>query len=299
MKAAGLGRQLIDQGMAIRVGQHPVEEVALDRAMDADLGERPAGQDVGGVGGRAFQGTGGDGLGQDGQVGVLQEQPVLADRRAIDLAQQRIPEVALELDLGLLLEPGPERGQPAFGAAEGQAVPAQFAGDGQRRGVEVLALGHRGLEPAEQGFGILRAGPVLADLDEDVVAQLEGQEGRAIGGDAEAKRAAGQAGALAQVVGQLCQNVGQFAPEVRFQFENGRGEEGIGAAADQRHAEFVVDGAHRPAQAIGDETGEPNPHVFMARPGRQLRNNAGQGVTTPSARHGASVTIRRTIRKRV
>lgn len=110
--------------------QHPVEEIGLHRTTDALFLKRGAGENVGGIVGLQFEDPGGDRLGDDGQVGVLEKQPVGADLLAIDLAQQVVPQVALELCLGIAGQAGPEVFKSPQGAPEGQAVASQFGGDG-------------------------------------------------------------------------------------------------------------------------------------------------------------------------
>jgi hypothetical protein len=163
--------------------------------------------------GRQVEHAGGERLGDDREVGVLEEQTVVAQRRAVGLAQETVPELALEGHLRVVAEGGPERLQVGPGAAEGEALAAEFALDRERLRRQVVPVGERGLQPGEQRLGVLGPDLVAADLGEGPVAQLERDEERAVGGDAEVA-AAGLALALAQVARELGQHVAHLLAEV-------------------------------------------------------------------------------------
>ena len=149
VEARGLAGDLQHEGSASWVEQHPVEEVAFDGAKDALLLQKLAGEHVLGAVRLLPQRAGGDGLGNDGEIGVLQEERVAADRLAIDLAEQPVPELALERDLGMVAELVPQRREGGASVAEGEAVAAERALDGAGIGWEVVAVGERGFEPGE------------------------------------------------------------------------------------------------------------------------------------------------------
>ncbi len=87
----GLRRHLPHQGRSRRSLERPIEEVRLDRAQDALVGQPAAGEQARRVVHRQIQHAGGDRLDHDRQVGVLQEQRILADILAVRLAQQPVP----------------------------------------------------------------------------------------------------------------------------------------------------------------------------------------------------------------
>jgi hypothetical protein len=55
---------------------------------------------------------------------MLQEQAVVADPRPVGLAQEAVPQLALDGDLGVRVQPRPQLLQADAGAAEGQALAA-------------------------------------------------------------------------------------------------------------------------------------------------------------------------------
>ena len=84
-----------DQVSSVGGFEDPVEEIALDRPLDADFVKRSAGEDRTGVVGRKVEHARRDCLGDDRQIGMLQEQRIVADLGAVSLAQQPVPKLAL------------------------------------------------------------------------------------------------------------------------------------------------------------------------------------------------------------
>jgi hypothetical protein len=188
-----------DQVAAFRQFEDPVEEVALDRALNAFVVEGAAGKDRRRVAGRKIEDPRGDRLGDDGQVGVLQEQRIVADRGAIGFAQQPIPKLALQQHLGMRAQALPQLFQHASGTPEAEALAAQLAFDRQRVRGQVVAIGQRRFEPGQQRAGIGPIRRVPTDLHQGVVAQFVGDELGAVGGDAD-EAAGGLALALGEIV---------------------------------------------------------------------------------------------------
>ena len=102
--------------------QRPVEEVGLDGADDAFVRQQPARQHLRRIVDRQIEHARRDRLHEDGQIGVLEEQRVAADVVAIDLAQQSIPQVALQPHFGMVADLGPQPPKFRMRAAEGEAV---------------------------------------------------------------------------------------------------------------------------------------------------------------------------------
>src|SRR5262249_42594335 len=121
-----------DQVATVGEFENPVEKVALDGALDPDLVEGAAGENGAGILGRKVEHAARDRLGDDGQVGVLQEQRIIADRCSIGLAQQPIPELPLQNHLRMSAKGGPEALQDATGTAEAEAASAELALDSER-----------------------------------------------------------------------------------------------------------------------------------------------------------------------
>ena len=71
---------------------------------------------------------------------MLQEQRVIADWGAVGLAQQPIPELALQHDLRMRAQLAPQALQHAAGATEAQAAPTEFALYGQRVREQIVAV---------------------------------------------------------------------------------------------------------------------------------------------------------------
>ena len=86
-KARGLAGDPQHQVAAVRHLDDPVEKVAFDRALNADFVECSTGKDRRRVIGRQVEHPGRDRLRDNRQIGVLQKQRVVADRRAVGLAQ--------------------------------------------------------------------------------------------------------------------------------------------------------------------------------------------------------------------
>ena len=150
-KAVDVPRNAQHQVPAGRVGQRPVEEIRLALPADPGIGERGAVQQRFSVLRRGLdQRRPGDGLGDHGQVGVLQEQGVVADLRAVGQAEQVFPQLPLQERLRRGAERGPQPAEVVEGAPGGQAVAPEFARDGVRVGQQAVADGHDALQPSQQ-----------------------------------------------------------------------------------------------------------------------------------------------------
>ena len=90
----------------------------------------------------------------------------------------------------------------------------------------------------QQGIGRGGAHLVPAELDQGAVAQLVGDEGGAVGGDAEIAPA-GLPLPLGEVVRQLRHNVAGLAAQIGLELKHGSTEEQVGAAMDLRQANLV------------------------------------------------------------
>ena len=164
-EAADVPRDAVDKIGAFGRGENPVQEVRLHDAGHTSLLERAAGQQVRRIGRLEAQHMHGDGLGDDREVGVLEEDVVTVHRRAVDEFQPLRPELALEAWFGLRADFLPGVAQVAQRAVPGGALPAEFAYDGFRLGVQVVADGHGGAKPGQQIArigGICRIGPKFA-----------------------------------------------------------------------------------------------------------------------------------------
>jgi len=92
--------------------EHPVKEIRFNHAADACILKDLAGEQVGGRGKLSAEDQRRHGLGNDSQVAVLEEQGIIVDAGAIDEAKPLGPQLALEHDIGKVLDLRPKRFNP-------------------------------------------------------------------------------------------------------------------------------------------------------------------------------------------
>jgi hypothetical protein len=119
-----------------------------------------------------------------------------------------------------------------------------------------------------------------AEFGQRAVAVLKGDETGAVGGDADAG-AAGEAGALGEIVRQAGFDVGQLATQVAFVFEDGVADQGVQASVDFRQADFVIGGGVGEAEALGQDGADGGADMLMARPGEQALHEFGEVGAAP------------------
>lgn len=116
---------------------------------------------------------------------MLKKQRVVADRCPVGLTQEPIPELALDGDLRVRSQGVPQLLEAYATAAKGQALAAELAAENERIRGQLVTIGERRLEPGKQGFRVIGLDVQPANLDQHTVAQLERDEARPIGCDAE------------------------------------------------------------------------------------------------------------------
>lgn len=263
-------------------------EVALDRSRDADLGERAAGEDRLRVLGRQVEDAGGERLGDDGAVGVLKEERVVADRGPVGLAQEPVPQAPLDRDLGVVAQALPERLEGGAGAGPGEALAAELAAHAQRLGRDVVTVGKRRLEPGEESVGRSRVGLVSADRDELAVAPLEGEEGRPVGGEAEIATA-GPLLALGQIVGQAGLDVGPFPAQIALELDDRGAEQHVGPAADFGQADLVLDRGGVGAEGLPQQLLQQDPQPLVAGAAGEVADEVGKALAAPALVHARTM----------
>ena len=116
-----LPRDPHDQFRAVLGGQRPVEEIWLALAGNAEVRERRAVEQRGRVRGGASTIAATHRLGDDGEIGMLQEQRVVADLGPVGEAQEPVPQIAFQARSGHMSDAVPEIAQAVEGAPRGQA----------------------------------------------------------------------------------------------------------------------------------------------------------------------------------
>src|SRR5579862_7688099 len=115
---------------------------------------------------------------------MLEKKRIVAYRGAVGFPQQPVPQLPLQQYFRMRTQFGPQALQHAARPAEAQAVAAKLTLDGQRVGREIVAVRQGWFEPCEQRFRPCPVRLVPADLDKRALAQLVGDKGGAVGGDA-------------------------------------------------------------------------------------------------------------------
>ncbi len=283
-----------NKACAVGVLQDTVKEVALDSAVDPGIGERAARHDGAGIGRRQIQHPHGNRLRYNGQIGVLQEQRIIADRGTINQAQQPVPQLALQRDLAVCRVPLPKRGQHSACPPERQAVAAEFALNNQGVRLQVVAIRQRGFEPGQQAIGVVRLGLVLTDFFQPARTQLIGDESCAIGGDAEIL-APGLALPLEQIIRQPVQDVGQFVAKVALELEHGRAKQHIRPPVNFVHSDFVIDGEIICVESVAKDFCHVCSDLLVARtPGEGVHDVREMG-TAPGDRHARKMRMRNAV----
>lgn len=181
---------------------------------------------------------------------MLQEQRVLAHALAVGLAQQPVPQLALEAHLRVRLQRRPERVQRQAGAAERHARAAERLRDGARLRREIRPLRQQRLQPSRQLAGAVRVRVVAGQLLQRPVAQGVGDEGRAVRRQpGDRARAARPGGRVRQVVGHPGEHVAFFPPQVALQLDDGGAPHRVDAAAVVEQIHLVGDLLVRRAEA--------------------------------------------------
>ena len=135
-KSVHVPRNPHDQFLAGLGSQQPVEEIRLALSGDTEIGESIAMQKCVRVPRRGLDhGRPGDRLRDHGEIGMLQEQGVVADLGSIGKAQKLIPKLPLQLGFRSLADGGPKFVESVEGAPRGQALAPELALDGVRIGL--------------------------------------------------------------------------------------------------------------------------------------------------------------------
>jgi hypothetical protein len=215
---------------------------------------------------------------------VLQKQRVVADRGAVGLAQQPVPQLALEHDLGMRAQLGPQALENTTGPAEAEAAAAKLALDCQRVGRQIVPIRKRRLQPGEECLGARRVRLVPADFDQCALAQLIGEERGAVGGNPE-ETAPCLPLPLGQIIGQPGEYVPQFLAQITLELENDRAEQRVGAAMHLGQPHLVVDFVVSDAEPVTEDFGQMCADGLVARTGRKVRHDLGKMLLSPGADH--------------
>jgi hypothetical protein len=254
-EARGLSGNADDQVATVGEFEYPVEKVALYGTLDPEFVEGAAGKDRSSVVSWKIEYTARDRLGNDGEISVLQEQGVIADWRAVGLAQQPVPELAFQHDLGMRAQLVPQPFQHAAGATKAEAVATQLALHRQRVGEQIVPVGKGRLQPREQRLGARRIRLVPADLDKQTPTQFVSNESGAVGGDPK-ETAAGLPLALAQIIGEAGEYVALLQPQVALELEYDGAEQRVGAAMNFGQSDLVVNLVIIDIESVTEDIGD-------------------------------------------
>ncbi|HEY1978561.1 MAG TPA: hypothetical protein VGH13_00625, partial [Xanthobacteraceae bacterium] len=170
-EASGLLRNVADEFVTGGMFQRPVEKVGFDRTDDAFVGQRAARQKIGRTIHRQIEHPRRDRLYDDCQISVLQEQRIFTDLIAIGFGKQPVPEIALELDFGVVTDGLPDRFQHQARAPERHAVATERLDDGAWLRQEVRRIGDEQLKPGQKLVRPVGIGIVFSNLVQSIVAQ--------------------------------------------------------------------------------------------------------------------------------
>jgi hypothetical protein len=206
-------------------------------------------------------------------------------KEAISLAQQPVPQLALQHHLGMRPQLGPKAFQHAARPPEAQAASTELALDGHRIGSQIVAIRERRLQPCQQRLRLRRIGRVPADLDERALAQFLGDEGGAVDRDAE-KPAPGLPFPFGQIIRQPGKHIGEFLAQIALELEHHRAEQCVGAAVDLGQPHLMIDLMISDAEAVAQYIGEVGTHRLVPWPIREVRDDLGKVLLPPGAEHG-------------
>jgi hypothetical protein len=249
---AYVSRQPADQVGAFRRQEHPVEEIALDRAEHSGVGEGATREDGLRVVGFHLHQPGGDRLGDDDEEGVLQPQIVVFDFPAIDEGEELRPQLTLERRgrMGRDLRPRPR--EDRFGPQESDALVPELGGDVEGVGVDFRPAGDGAIQPRQQFVAAMGVGLVMAQQERLTAAQLVGFPLRSVSDDADEALAGGPL-ALGQIATQLLDRVPPLPGEVGFELDDRSPQQGVDPAARLHNANFMADLMQLGPQSFGEQ----------------------------------------------
>jgi len=182
---------------------------------------------------------------------VLEKQGVAADVVAVDLAQQTVPQVALQPHFGMAADLGPQPLEFPMRAAEGKAVPAEGERDGDRCRHHLGDGRQQRLKPAQQPFGVLDLDLVAADPRQRAAIERVGKQRRTVGGKADGGTAGCAAAArVGQVVGHAGDDIALFAAKISLQLDDSGAPGHVDAAAIVDEVALVLQLAERCPKAF-------------------------------------------------
>lgn len=172
-EAAHMRQNAAHQRFAIGVRHDPIEEIAFRRAHHAGGFEGGAGKHAFGIVFAQIEHRQRDGLGDDHQKGVLEEQLIVLDILAIDQLQKLRPELTLERHGRLAFHLLPERGEHVTREPVGDGVLSQLRAHGERIGRQRTFQSQRAVQPSEELFALVGIEGRFLYLDERIVLTLE------------------------------------------------------------------------------------------------------------------------------
>ena len=274
LEALRLPRDAEHQRIALRlVAQQPVEEIGLDRVENAQIAKRQTVEQVlSGIGQPTGQRHGRHSLGQNNQIGVLQEQFRRVDLGAIGDPQQPVPQLALQHDFGMTGEPGPHRAQFAHGPLIEHRFTAQFDPDARNIRLQFVLERDNAFKPAQELGRFLDIRDMRSQLDQRVACfrQFMHRECRAIGDDPD-EILAGQIAAIFEITGKL--GFERFAPEIGLQFDHGAPEQGIDPPTNFERLMLERDVRRFCTEPIGQQLVEQPAHLLVSRTGQEFGDN--------------------------
>ena len=265
--------------------QHPVEEVGLDGPGDAGLAEWLAAEQVRRLRQRHRQHPYRQRLGDDGEIGVLQEEVVGIDRRAVDDGEQVRPQPPLQFDLRQIAHGPPQGGEPGQRPPAGETFAAELEADDRRVREQVGAERDGRIEPDQQAARLDRVGPVAGQRRENALVHLIGQELGAVGGDAD-EPLAGFAFPLARIAAQPLLRVPPLAAQVALELEDGKSEQRIGTAAHLRQGPLEMNFAAAGTEAGDEQLVNQRPDLLVSGTARHFDGDFSEAACR-QRRHGA------------
>ncbi len=266
--------------------QRPVEEIGLDGTDDAFVRQEPTRQHLCRIADLQIEDARRDRLHEDGQIGVLEEQRVAADVVAVDLAQQSIPQVALQPHFGMVADLGPEPLEFRVRAAEGEAVAAEGERYRDRRRHHLGNGGEQRLEPAQQPLGVIDIDVVASDRCESAAIQRVGEQRRPVGGKTDGGPAGRAAAArVGQIIGHPGDHIALLAAKVALQLDDGGAPRHVDAPTVVDEVALVLQFAERGAEAFSQQFRDQAAQRLVSRPGGHRSDDVGQAISAPTVCH--------------
>ena len=263
-EAADMSKNSPDERLAVRLRDHPIEEIALCRAEDAGRLEGGSRQHASGIVIAQAEHSQRDGLCDNHQKGVLEEQRVAFDLAAIDQLQELRPQLPFQCDGRIIFQLVPKRPKTVIGAPKryGLLTKLKPHGDWIR---DKRALERNGaVEPRQKTVRFVGIERRVLELYELIAAALEHHPLESVRRDAD-EALAFFALAVGEIVRHAPDHVVPFQIEVPLGFKNGAPNQGIESAPHFGNPELEIERTQLNTEFLDQELTKVRLHLIVAR----------------------------------